>query len=386
MTEIDLNCLTLNADVLNIVEIVRALLTLITIGVFVGLVIWVVIDVMKTIASGNVDTSQLFKSVSNRILGAVIVILVVPIINIVFGIIEPENFDGDRATHLYIAYYHCATTEIILEIRVNDARTAMMEFENYPNFLNYEKAIFAVSRMAASSEKESFMAYLNAFAEDMRRVAARPEVPIPTPLTPPNPATGGGPGDSGDAPPPGGGGSGGGGGGGGGSVGSAGIFTGAPPPPPRAVQHLNRSTNNGIFPNGAVFDIQDIATGTRFRGQVFSNNGRGNHLDVVPATATDTNIMRSMVGIGTNGQPRWSWSARPIIVTHRGQRYAASMHTMPHHSGISGRGYITPAGQDGAGREGHFCMYFWNSGTAQRQRQYIWNMQQGVIDAFNRAR
>ena len=68
-------------ELLNVLSIFKSLIGLITIIVPVILVIFVIIDIIKTISSGDVDTKKLSKSISKRIIAAVAVFLVFPILN-----------------------------------------------------------------------------------------------------------------------------------------------------------------------------------------------------------------------------------------------------------------------------------------------------------------
>lgn len=100
---------------------------------------------------------------------------------------------------------------------------------------------------------------------------------------------------------------------------------------------------NEILPKYSKFTILDVETGKKF--EVQRRAGRG-HADVQPLTAKDTKIMKNIY----NGQ--WSWKRRAIIVIHKDQWIAASMHGMPHGGGSLENNF-----------RGHFCVHFHGSVT-----------------------
>ena len=109
---------------------------------------------------------------------------------------------------------------------------------------------------------------------------------------------------------------------------------------------LDWFADNGtrIIPKNAKFTIKDVRTGKTFTAVRWSGT---NHLDAEPATAEDTQTMKSIFG------GSWSWKRRAILVKYNGHVYAASMNGMPHGTTvISGNGY-----------DGHFCIHFKNSKT-----------------------
>ncbi len=98
------------------------------------------------------------------------------------------------------------------------------------------------------------------------------------------------------------------------------------------------------YPPGTQATVTDFYTGRSFE---VVRLGGSNHADSEPATARDTEVMRAVFG------GRWSWHPRPIFLTVRGQKFAASMNSMPHdvqtiyHNNFAG----------------HFCLYFYQSRT-----------------------
>ncbi|MBS4199340.1 hypothetical protein KHA93_06710 [Bacillus sp. FJAT-49732] len=104
---------------------------------------------------------------------------------------------------------------------------------------------------------------------------------------------------------------------------------------------------NGILPKYSKFTILDVETGKRFDVQRRAGSG---HADVQPLTSKDTKIMKDIY----NG--KWSWKRRAIIVIHKDQWIAASMHGMPHGAGKLDNDF-----------RGHFCVHF-NGSTTHRSK------------------
>ncbi len=75
--------------------------------------------------------------------------------------------------------------------------------------------------------------------------------------------------------------------------------------------------------------------------------GGTNHMDVEPATAADTAILKSCYG------GKWSWDRRPTVVQFGGKWYAASINGWPH-------GKETISGNN---MTGQVCLHFTNSKT-----------------------
>lgn len=99
-----------------------------------------------------------------------------------------------------------------------------------------------------------------------------------------------------------------------------------------------------LFNVGAVAEVTDLDTGMTF---TVKRLGGGNHADVEPLTAKDTEILRQVYG-GT-----WSWQARAILVQVEGRTLAASMNGMPHSiQTIHNNNF-----------PGHICFHFLNSRT-----------------------
>lgn len=76
-----------------------------------------------------------------------------------------------------------------------------------------------------------------------------------------------------------------------------------------------------VYPIGAVAEIEDLATGKRFKMQrTFGTN----HADVEALTKEDSKIIKEIWG------GDYSWERRPVIVNINNRRIAASLAAMPH--------------------------------------------------------
>lgn len=100
---------------------------------------------------------------------------------------------------------------------------------------------------------------------------------------------------------------------------------------------------NTQLPKYTKFTVMDVETGIQFRVQ---RRAGSHHADVQPLTSKDTKIMKNIYG------GKWSWKRRAIIVIHKDQWIAASMHGMPHGAGALVNNF-----------PGHFCIHFLGSTT-----------------------
>jgi hypothetical protein len=100
---------------------------------------------------------------------------------------------------------------------------------------------------------------------------------------------------------------------------------------------------NILLPKYTKFTVMDVDTGKQFHVQ---RRAGSHHADVQPLTAEDTKIMKSIYG------GKWSWKRRAIIIIHKDQWVAASMHGMPHGGGALKNNF-----------PGHFCIHFFGSTT-----------------------
>ncbi|MBM7866040.1 hypothetical protein GTO89_06195 [Heliobacterium gestii] len=99
-----------------------------------------------------------------------------------------------------------------------------------------------------------------------------------------------------------------------------------------------------LLPIGVTAKVTDPLTGLSY---TIKRTGGVKHADVEPVTAWDTSVMKRIYG-GV-----WSWNRKPVIVTVKGWRIAASVNGMPH-------GYDTIATNN---MQGQTCIHFLNSRT-----------------------
>lgn len=103
---------------------------------------------------------------------------------------------------------------------------------------------------------------------------------------------------------------------------------------------------NDILPKFSKFTVLDVETGKRFDVQ---RRAGSRHADVQPLTSEDTKIMKGIYS------GKWSWKRRAIIIIHKNQWIAASMHGMPHGAGALENNF-----------GGHFCIHFYGSKTHRK--------------------
>ncbi|MEW6772076.1 MAG: LysM peptidoglycan-binding domain-containing protein [Bacillota bacterium] len=99
-----------------------------------------------------------------------------------------------------------------------------------------------------------------------------------------------------------------------------------------------------VYNVGSVAAVTDWLTKKEFK---IYRMGGSNHADCEPLTAADTAAMYEVFG------RKWSWEARPVLVTVNDRTFAASMYGQPH-------GPETIFDNDFPGQ---FCLYFYNSKT-----------------------
>jgi hypothetical protein len=109
------------------------------------------------------------------------------------------------------------------------------------------------------------------------------------------------------------------------------------------IEMLNWKEVNQILPKYTKFTVMDVETGKKFKVQ---RRAGSQHADVQPLTSKDTLVMKKIYG------GKWSWKRRAIIVIHKDQWVAASMHGMPHGAGALENNF-----------PGHFCIHFYGSTT-----------------------
>ena len=129
-----------DVELLNILSIFKGLIQFATIVVPVILVIFVIIDIIKTISSGDVDTKKLFKSISKRLIAAVLVFLVPFIIEIALNILPTQNL-------YYLDCYKNASSDAVLSIAKSNADEVMNKLDDAMEIIYREKDFENVSKI-----------------------------------------------------------------------------------------------------------------------------------------------------------------------------------------------------------------------------------------------
>ncbi|WP_462411902.1 hypothetical protein [Neobacillus sp. Marseille-QA0830] len=120
------------------------------------------------------------------------------------------------------------------------------------------------------------------------------------------------------------------------------------------IEMLDWNRVDQILPKYTKFIVKDLETGKKFNVQ---RRAGSHHADVQPITAQDTKIMKEIYG------GKWSWKRRAILVIHKKQRIAASMHGMPHGAGALKNNF-----------PGHFCIHFYGSTTHRTNKMDLSHM------------
>jgi hypothetical protein len=120
------------------------------------------------------------------------------------------------------------------------------------------------------------------------------------------------------------------------------------------IEMLNWKEVNHLLPKYTKFTVMDVETGKKFKVQ---RRAGSQHADVQPLTVKDTLVMKKIYG------GIWSWKRRAIIVIHKDQWVAASMHGMPHGAGALENNF-----------PGHFCIHFYGSTTHRTNTMDISHM------------
>ena len=113
-------------DILNIIYVFKKIISIITIIVPIILIIFVMVDIVKTITSGDVDTKKLSKSISKRLIAAIIVFLIFPITDFVLLNLPISNLK-------YIECYECATKDNLNNLSISNIENIKQQLESEIN-------------------------------------------------------------------------------------------------------------------------------------------------------------------------------------------------------------------------------------------------------------
>lgn len=146
---------------LNILRIFKNLLDVVTFVVPVILLIFVMIEVIKTVSSGPVDTKKLFNSIGKRLIAAVVIFLLMPIINLILSLF------GDKL--YYVDCWNNANKTYIESIATKKADEAL----DYANLIcdenhnesekkkAYEEARVAIKNIPFKDTREGYKSKLD---------------------------------------------------------------------------------------------------------------------------------------------------------------------------------------------------------------------------------
>lgn len=126
------NIICKDVELLNVLTIFKSLIELVTIVVPVILTIFVMIDIVKTVTSNDVDTKKLFKAVSKRVIAAVLIFLVPYIMEFAIGILPNGKF-------YYLDCYQNAEKEEVNKIALENANESLGKLSDIVSKSTFEK-------------------------------------------------------------------------------------------------------------------------------------------------------------------------------------------------------------------------------------------------------
>ena len=161
---------------LNILSIFKSLINLVRILVPVILVVFVMIDIVKTITSNEVDAKKMWQSTTKKIIAAVIIFLIFPVMNTVLRIL-PLNL-------YYINCYNCADRDNVLSISVSNASNSLNNLriavetaesstsnDNYNNAMRlYEIARKDVQKIIDKDTRENYKTTLEGYQDRLYQI------------------------------------------------------------------------------------------------------------------------------------------------------------------------------------------------------------------------
>lgn len=143
-----------DVEILNVLTIVKTIIEIATIVVPVILTIIVMVDIIKTTASHDVDTKKLFNTISKRLIAAVLIFLVPFLIQLVISLIPSGNYK-------YIDCYNNAEKEIVEQIAIENVDNSFAKLDElfedgfYNDiYLAYEQARLDVKLIPNNHEKK----------------------------------------------------------------------------------------------------------------------------------------------------------------------------------------------------------------------------------------
>lgn len=119
---INANTVCENLDIIKIMSALKSVVTIVTIAVPILIVVYSIIDAIKTLTSSEADTKKMFNSIIKRLLAGALVFLVPVIVKFILDIIPSE-------TNYYLACYQNATDERIDFVSEKQASKVLNELE-----------------------------------------------------------------------------------------------------------------------------------------------------------------------------------------------------------------------------------------------------------------
>lgn len=127
-----LNNVCNDVEILNILTIIKSIIEFLVILVPIILTIFVVIDIVKTVASNDVDTKKLWKAVGKRIIAAILIFLVPALLNFVISIVPTGNNN-------YLDCYNNAEKKEVERISMENANKSLEELDKIVSSKDFNK-------------------------------------------------------------------------------------------------------------------------------------------------------------------------------------------------------------------------------------------------------
>jgi len=120
-------------EILNVLSIVKTIITIATIVVPVILTIMIMVDIIKTVSSNDVDTKKLFNTIIKRAVAAVLIFLIPFLIQLAISMVPSGNYK-------YIDCYNKAEKDTIAKIAFENANNSLGNLNSVLNKDGFDKS------------------------------------------------------------------------------------------------------------------------------------------------------------------------------------------------------------------------------------------------------
>lgn len=171
-----------DVELLSVLHIVRVLIDILKITVPAILVLFIIIDVVKVISSGDADTKKLSKSIGKRAMAAALIFLIPTILNFVLGLFSNNIYYLD-------CYDKAKSSSEITKIAVEQAEKEIKEANRLcsagKNYFAYEKARLTVKKIPDKKVRQEYQSELSTLKEkcSSRDTSSQPSTSTSQPST-----------------------------------------------------------------------------------------------------------------------------------------------------------------------------------------------------------